>query len=84
MHTLCNKKGNPLRFIFTGGEINDCTQAENLLNGVKCKSIIADKGYDSDKILEKIRMLKAEAVIPPTRNRIHQRELIKRSTESVI
>ena len=77
MHTLCNKKGNPLKFIFTGGEINDCTQAESLIEGVKCKSIIADKGYDSGKILEKIKELKAEAVIPPTKNRVEQREYDK-------
>jgi transposase len=66
-----------LRFIFSGGQINDCTQAEDLLSGVKCKSVIADKGYDSAKILEKIKELKAEAVIPPTKNRVHQREYDK-------
>jgi len=77
IHTLCNKKGNPLRFIFTGGERNDCTQGENLLSGMECKSVIADKGYDTAKILSKIRGMKAEIVIPSSKTRKQQREYDK-------
>ncbi len=36
--------------------------------------MIADKGYDSDRVLETVEALSAEAVIPPKANRLEQRE----------
>lgn len=38
---------------------------------------MADKAYDSDKILEKIKEMGATAVIPPKSNRTVQREYDK-------
>ncbi|EGY51259.1 ISSoc13 transposase, partial [Neisseria shayeganii 871] len=40
-------QGRPVRFILTGGERNDITQAPALLAGFKPKYVLADKGYDS-------------------------------------
>ena len=37
--------GNPWRFILTGGQENDITQAAVLLAGYAGEYVIADKGY---------------------------------------
>ncbi len=40
---------------------------------MKARWIIADKGYDSNKILHLIEEMEATAVIPPKKNRKEQR-----------
>ena len=69
--------GNPVDFILTGGEVHDSVCANDLLDGKNAVFVLADKAYDSDKILEKIAEIGAEAVIPPKSNRIIQREYDK-------
>lgn len=73
---LTDAVGRPLRFIITGGQVNDCTQANYLLRDIeiKTKHVIADRGYDSDRVLEKIEELGASAIVPPKSNRNVQRE----------
>ena len=39
--------------------------------------MLADKGYDSDAVLATVAAMNAEAVIPPTANRVVQREYDK-------
>ena len=51
----------------------DCTQAIALLDGCKAEAVIADKGYDSDVLVEHIEAAGAKAVIPPRSNRKVQR-----------
>ena len=74
IHAVCDAMGNPIRFIFTGGERNDCTQALDLLEGMSGQAILADKGYDADYIVEAAEIMGAIAVIPPKSNRKVQRE----------
>ena len=62
-----------MRFILTGGQRNDCTQALQLLEGIKAKAVLADKGYDADYIVDAAKNMGAESVIPPKSNRIIQR-----------
>lgn len=69
--------GNPVDFILTGGEVHDSVCANDLLNGKSADFVLADKAYDSDKILEKIEEIGATAVIPPKSNRKIQREYDK-------
>ena len=64
-------------FLITGGEVNDCTQAIALLGQRKAEAVLADKGYDSDAIVEHVEAMGAKAVIPPKRNRKVQREVDK-------
>jgi transposase len=46
-----------------------------LLGEHKAEAVIADKGYDSDKIVAHVKVtMKAQAVIPPRSNRKVQRE----------
>jgi transposase len=65
--------GNPLRFIVTGGERHDCTQAQALLNGFHTQAVLADKGYDADELVTWIQQTGAVAVIPPRSNRTIRR-----------
>jgi transposase len=69
IHAKVDALGNPLKFIITPGQTSDFTQANELLEGVSGLYIIGDKGYDSDKIREKIRQQKCIPVIPGKSNR---------------
>lgn len=64
-------------FCVTAGQVNDCTQAIALLGERKVSHVLADKGYDTDAILEHVALMGAAAVIPPKRNRKQQREYDK-------
>ena len=41
------------------------TQAELLLQGLPAQHVIADKGYDSNKIVDTIELSSTNALIPP-------------------
>jgi len=56
--------GNPVRFILTGGERNDITQAAALIEGLPAAYVLADKAYDADHFRQAIAQAKAHAVIP--------------------
>ena len=73
LHALCDALGNPIRLILTPGNVADCTQAEPLLKDIGTGNVLADKGYDSDAIVEMITANGASAVIPPKANRLVQR-----------
>ena len=45
-------QGRPVRFILTGGQRNDITQAPALLlAGFRPKCVLADKGHDSQQLV---------------------------------
>jgi transposase len=69
IHIAVDALGNPLRFILTGGQRHDSTQAEDLIADFDADYVIADKGYDTDALRETIAEQGAEAVIPPRANR---------------
>ena len=58
-----------MRFSLTGGQRADVSQAIPLLTGIETGAVIADKGYESNRLLAFIRDQGAEAVIPPKSNR---------------
>ena len=61
--------GLPVEFEITGGEVNDCSAAPDLIAKLpEAKAIVADKGYDSESIREQIARRGAQAVIPRKRN----------------
>ena len=66
--------GNPLRWILTGGQIADITQAPALINGLDARTVVGDKGYDADTLVALIHAAGAVAVIPPRSNRTEQRD----------
>ena len=66
-----------MRFILTGGEASDCTQALTLLDGLKAKAILADKGYDADYVVKAAEFIGAEVVIASKSNRKNPRNFDK-------
>jgi len=61
-------QGRPARFVLTGGEAHDATQALALLEGFSPSHVIADKGYDSQHIVAYVERRNAVAVIPSRSN----------------
>ena len=57
----------------TAGQVHDCTQAIALLGERKAVWVLADKGYDSQQILDHIEAMGAVAVVPSKSNRKQQR-----------
>ena len=43
--------GMPIRVIATDATRADCTQAQSLIAGMTAEHLLADKGYDSDAIV---------------------------------
>lgn len=66
--------GNPTRFILTGGERPDCEQVISLFEDQEAEVILADKGYDADYIVDTVKAIGAQVVIPPKSNRRVARE----------
>ena len=52
IHTVCDALGNPLRFVLTAGQRHDSGPVPELLDGLQAKALLADKAYDSDKIVQ--------------------------------
>lgn len=67
--------GNAVGFRLTGGHQADCAQLPALLEGLPQSpgKVVADKAYDTNKVLAAIALHQAEAVIPPKANRLDQR-----------
>ena len=75
IHLATDALGNALRFILTGGESNDITQAESLVAGFAGDYVIADKGYDAEAFVLKLKERHCTVVIPSRRNHKVQREI---------
>ena len=61
----------------TAGTTADCTQAVKLIEGIDADNLIADKGYDSNEVINFAQSAGMQAVIPPKKNRKEQREYDK-------
>jgi len=71
IHLAVDAHGLPVAFEITGGDINDCTAAPELIAQLpSAEVIVADKGYDSERIREQIETQGARPVIPRKRNSI--------------
>lgn len=74
IHIAVDALGNPLRLLLTAGQRHDSPQAGALLEGYEPQALIADKGYDSDPLIEAVTASGIEAVISPKKNRLVQRD----------
>lgn len=74
---LTDAVGHPLRFILTGGQVSDYKPADQLLENIQAQYVLADKGYDSQQIVDLVQAQGAQAVIPPKANRKIQRHYDK-------
>ena len=59
----------PVRILLTAGTTADCTQAQALIEGLNAQHLLADRGYDSDAIVEQATEQGMQVVIPPRKNR---------------
>ena len=70
IHARVDAKGRPVRLLISPGQDHDVTCAEALLDGLEPRAIvIADKGYDADRIRAHIRAQGAIPNIPNKSNR---------------
>ena len=74
IHASVDALGNPWRLILTGGQEADVTQGAALVSAIPTGAVIADKGYDSDALIETIEASGAQAIIPPRSHRTIQRK----------
>ena len=71
IHLMVDACGNPLEVIITAGNINDISVAPELIAAIdlaETQAVIADKGYDSDKLRVQIEEEGSEANIPYKRD----------------
>jgi putative transposase len=82
LHAVTDEDGRPIMLLLTEGQMSDHTGAKLLYPGLPdAKTLIADKGYDSDEFRDALEAKGIEACIPPTSNRIedipYDKELYK-------
>ncbi|MCR4623065.1 MAG: IS5 family transposase [Alphaproteobacteria bacterium] len=70
-------RGVPVRCVVTDGVTADCAKAGELIENTGARGLIADRGYDSDKIVQNAENLGMKVVIPPRKNRKVQRNYDK-------
>jgi transposase len=75
LHGGFNGLGQPVELTVTPGQASDIGQAETLLADHDPETVVADKAYDSDDLVEVIESRGGEAVIPSRANRLAPREL---------
>jgi transposase len=61
--------------MLTAGQTHDLLAAPFLLAGLKCRHVVADRGYDADALLQLIGSSGAKAHIPSTSRRIVHRSV---------
>ncbi len=59
----------PVKVLITGGNVADCTKACDLIEGIQAENLIADRGYDTNEIVEAATKAGMQAIIPPKKNR---------------
>ena len=64
----------PVRLLLTKGTTADCSQAMPLIDGIEAEHLLADRGYDSDEIVEAASSRGVNPVIPPRSNRKKPRD----------
>ena len=74
IHVTVDALGNPLKFVLTGGQSADITQAYASIEGEKAMYALMDKAYDADSPIEQLKHQNIVPVIPPKVNRKEARE----------
>jgi transposase len=70
LHAICDEKGRPCVLLLTPGNVHDCRAAQQCIEAVPPSAhLVADKGYDSKALRERLLARGTQAVIPPRRNR---------------
>ena len=67
-----------MRLVLTAGQDHDLRAAPLLLAGLKCRHVIADRGYDANALLDLIKASGAKAHIPSKCRRLVHRSVDRR------
>jgi transposase len=67
----------PIRVIITKGTTANCKLAIELIEDIPAEFLLADRGYDTDEIIETANAANVVPVIPPKKNRRKQRKYDK-------
>ncbi len=63
----------PLQAIITKGTTADCTKAHELIVDMPAEHLLADRGYDSNKVIDAAHQQNMKVVTPPRGHRKEQR-----------
>ena len=69
MHLAVDAHGMRVRVIITESSRADCKEARTLIGGFNAEMLLADRGYDTDEIIETAINHTTTPVIPPKKNR---------------
>jgi len=73
IHAVADAQGRPRLILLTPGNASDMATAPSLLQALPpVTRVVADRGYDSNALRALIAQLGAEAVIPPSSDRVRQ------------
>lgn len=76
LHALVTEHGRLVRYLLTGGEVNDITQAKELVSkDVDGRGVVGDRAYDSNGFASHLEELELEVVIPSRANRVVPRSI---------
>lgn len=64
----------PVRIVVTDGTTSDSSQVCEMIEGIEAEYLLADRGYDTNDVIEQVIEAQMEVVIPPKRNRKEKRE----------
>ena len=73
LHLAVDQNGRPIRAIIRADTTTDCCQAESLRSGIQAQYLPADRGYDSQAILQQANQAEMQPVIAPKEDRKYQR-----------
>jgi putative transposase len=63
-----------VEFVLTPGQAADVSSAEDLVGEHQAEEVVADKAYDSDRLITVLKARGINVVIPPKKNRVEQRQ----------
>jgi transposase len=71
-----DQDGLPVRLLLSAGQASDMAAVPQLLGGLPvAQAVVADRGYDSNAVLEMIARSGAKAAIPSCRRRLVHRSV---------
>ncbi len=80
VHLAVDAHGMPVRVVITQGTTADCKCASTLIEGIDAEYLLADRGYDTDDIIEQAKKQGMTPVIPPKKTEKYR----ERTTEVFI
>jgi transposase len=75
LHAVVSAKGDLRRYVLTGGQVHDITQAQGLVAGLHAQAVIGDRAYDSDEFVAQLKRYGMKAVVPSRAGRRRMRSL---------